>query len=496
MPDVFLSARRITKRYGGVIALQDVDLLIHTGEIHCLVGENGSGKSTLVKIITGVVQPEPGTELEIAGERVRALTPHDALRKGIQVVHQDLSLFPNLTVAENIGILHHLEHNRGVIRWNDVRQIARAAMEKIGVELSLEAPVGALPIADQQLAAICRALASEARLLIMDEPTASLTRKEIDRLIGIIRDLQAQGIAALFVSHKLDEILEIAQRVTVLRDGRKVGTFDRQEIDRARLVYLMTGREIAYHRHQTDQKAQDVVLEVKDLSRKGNFADVSFALYRGEVLGIIGPLGSGKTELALALFGMNPPDAGAILIEGHPVGIRSNADAIRSGIAYVPEDRLTQGIIAKQPVSNNLIVTALDRLVGPLRLISSRKRSAFTEAAVRDFDIRVASVDLPAMALSGGNQQKVVIAKWLSARPKILILDGPTIGIDVGAKETIYGIVASLARDGVSVLLISEEVPEVLYNCDRVLLMKNGRIVAEFAAGEITEADIHHRMAG
>jgi simple sugar transport system ATP-binding protein len=238
------------------------------------------------------------------------------------------------------------------------------------------------------------------------------------------------------------------------------------------------------------------VLDVRGLSRKGNFADITFALHRGEVLGIIGALGSGKTELALALFGMNPADAGTISVEDHPIRIRSNADAIRAGIAYVPEDRLTQGIVARQPVGHNLIITALDRLSGSLGLISPRRRAAFTEDAVRTFGIKVASVDLPAMSLSGGNQQKVVIAKWLSIRPKILILDGPTIGIDVGAKETIYEIIEALAREGVAVLLISEEVPEVLYNCDRVLLMSNGRIVSECAAGALSEGDLQRRMAG
>ncbi|MDR7523798.1 MAG: ATP-binding cassette domain-containing protein [Armatimonadota bacterium] len=496
MADVFLSARHITKRYGGVVALQDVDLTIHAGEIHCLVGENGSGKSTLVKIITGVVQPEPGAELEIAGRRVRGLNPYDALRMGIQVVHQDLSLFPNLTVAENIAIPQYLEQHRGPIRWSTVIDIARKAVEKVGVNLAFDAPVGALPIADQQLVAICRALASEARMLVMDEPTASLTRQEVDRLFGILQDLQAHGIAVLFVGHKLDEIMEIAQRVTVLRDGRKVGTYDRQEIDRARLAYLMTGKQIAHRRRQAAGQSREVVLEVAGLSRKGNFAGVSFRLHRGEVLGIIGPRGSGKTELALALFGMNPPDRGTIIIEGQPVVIRSNADAIRLGIAYVPEDRLAQGIVASQPVSYNLIITALDRLRGPLGLISPRKRAAFCDAAVQDFDIRLASLDQPARALSGGNQQKVVIAKWLSTKPKILILDGPTIGIDVGAKETIYQVIRNLASEGVSILLISEEVSEVVYNCDRILLMKSGRIAAELAGELLTEEEVSRRMLG
>lgn len=496
MDDLFLDARNVSKRYGGITALDRVDFSVRRSEIHCLVGENGSGKSTLVKIITGVVQPEPGAEIVIESRHLRSLTPHEALLRGIQVVHQDLSLFPNLSVEENIAMLRHLEANRGLVRWDAIRETGRAALEKIGVALGLETAVGTLPVADQQLVAICRALASDARLLIMDEPTSSLTRREVDRLLGILRDLQARGIAVLFVSHKLDEILEIAQRVTILRDGRKIGTFPREEITRARLVHLMTGKEIAYAQRQQRDGAREVVLEVRGLSKKGNFADVSFALRRGEVLGIVGPLGSGRTELALSLFGMNPPDAGSVRVDGQMVGLRANAEAIRSGIAYVPEDRLTQGIVAAQSVERNLVITALDRLVGPLRLIDPRRKDKHCADAVERFDIKTASLDVPARTLSGGNQQKAVIAKWLSIRPRILILDGPTIGIDVAARENIYEIIRALARDGVSVVLISDEVPEVLYNCDRILVMRNGRLAGEVDPRQTSEEDLARRLVG
>lgn len=496
MDGIFLSARHLTKRYGGVIALDDVDLTVHKGEVHCLVGENGSGKSTLVKIITGVVQPEFGAEIEIEGERVRSLTPYDALRKGVQVVHQDLSLFPNLTVAENIAVTRHVARGRSLVLWSVVHRIAHDAVGRIGVELDLDVPVASLPVADQQLVAICRALASDARLMIMDEPTSSLTRKEVDRLFGVISELQDHGIATLFISHKLDEVLEISQRVTVLRDGKKVGTLERQDIDREKLIRFMTGKEIAYTRSQPQVDGQPVVLEVKHLSKKGNFADISFALHRGEVLGIIGPLGSGRTELALSLFGMNPPDGGVVHVDGVPVKLASNGDAIRHGIAYVPEDRLRQGLVINQSVGNNLIITAFGKLLGRLRLIDGRRKNRFCETAVQEFDIKTPTIDVPARTLSGGNQQKTVIAKWLSIKPKILLLDGPTIGIDVAAKGTIYEIIRDLARDGVSVLLISEEVPEVLNNCGRVLLMKKGRIVAEFKSDGITEDELQRQMAG
>ncbi len=493
MAEVFLRARHVTKRYGGVVALQDVDLEIRAGEIHCLVGENGSGKSTLIKIVTGVVSPDPGADLEIGGVRVRGLSPAEALRRGIQVVHQDLALFPNLSVAENIALLR-VTAGRRIVDWRAVSAIARAALARIGVTLPLDAPVGTLPIADQQLVAICRALASDARLVITDEPTASLTQREAQRLFGILRDLQAHGIATLFVSHKLDEVLEIAQRITVLRDGRKVGTFDRSAVDRDRLVRLMTGRLIAARRRSSVRPAGAPILEVRGLRRRGQFADVSFTVHRGEVVGLIGPLGAGKTELALALFGMNPPDAGEVLVDGRPVRLRTTADAVGAGIAYVPEDRLSQGIVARQPVRSNLVVTVLDRLTGPWRWLPPRRTAAFCADVVHAFDIRTPSIDQPVSALSGGNQQKVVIAKWLSTRPRVLILDRPTAGIDVGARAVVYEIIDRLAGEGVGILLVTEEVPEALAVCDRILLMKHGRLVTEVRGADASEAELQQAL--
>ena len=486
-----MTARKVSKRYGGVLALDNVDLTLDKGEIHCLVGENGSGKSTLVRIISGVAQPEPGAEIEIGGERIQHLTPLESFRKGIQAVHQDLSLFPNLTIAENIAVAQYVEEGQSIIKWRNIKKIAEEAIGKLGIELELDAIVGSIPIADQQLVAICRALASNAKLLIMDEPTSSLTKEEVDRLFSIIRDLQRDGIATLFISHKLDEILEIGQRITVLRDGKKIGTFEKEEVDKQKLIYLMTGKEIKYSKRQLQSNNQDIALEVRNLSKRGHFKDINFKLYRGEVLGIIGPLGSGRTELALSLFGMLPPDSGEVYIEGKPVKIKSNVDAINYGIGYVPEDRLTQGLVLNQSVENNLTITALDKLLSKLKLINVKKRKEFAEGAVERFDIKVPSIDSPVKTLSGGNQQRTVIAKWLSIKPRILILDGPTIGIDVAAKGSIYDIIEDLASQGMSIVLISDEVPEVLNNCGRVLLMKKGRIVGEFYSNEITEEELH-----
>jgi simple sugar transport system ATP-binding protein len=496
MGDAVLTATNLSKRYGGVLALDHVNLAVHTGEVHGLVGENGSGKSTLVKILTGVVHLEPGALMTVGGESVRMLTPANALRRGVQVVHQDLSLFSNLSVAENIAITRYAESGRKLIHWRLIRRMANDALRRLVVQLPLEAPVRALPVADQQLVAICRAIASDAKVLIMDEPTASLTRREVDRLFKVLRDLQGQGLAVLFISHKLDEVLEIAQTVTVLRDGHRVGTFARPELTRDRLTELMTGRQIAYARVPPLPPVAPVVLDVQHLTKRGQYADLTFAVRRGEILGIIGPLGSGRTELALSLFGMNPPDSGTVRLDGKPLAMAANADAIRTGIAYVPEDRLTQGLVANQPVATNLIVTAFDRLVGRFGLLDPQRRREFAGMAVREFDIRTPSLDTPARALSGGNQQKTVIAKWLSSRPKILILDGPTIGVDVAAKGTIYAMIQRLTTEGVSVLLISEEIPEVLANCHRILVMTHGRIVAEFAGAQVTEDQLVARIAG
>ncbi len=493
--DEFLVTRRVTKRYGGVLALDAVDLTVGRGEIHCLVGQNGSGKSTFVKIITGVVQPDPGAEIEIAGERVPHLTPDEALRRGIQVVHQELSLFPNLTVAENVATAYFMEPGRRLVRWGDVRRLAAAGLDRIGVALPLDAPLGALPLADRQLVAIARALASDAKLIIMDEPTSSLTRREVERLMGVIRDLRENGVATLFISHKLDEILAVAQTVTVFRDGRTAGTFPRGEIDRRALVCLMVGREVSVSRPEPVAPGP-AVLEVRHLTKRGEFADVSLTLHAGEILGVIGPLGSGRTELALALFGMNPPDAGTATLAGEPLALHSSADAIRAGIALVPEDRLRQGVVLNQSIANNLLLTAFDRVVGRLGLLSVRRRDALAVAALEAYNIKAPSAGVPVRVLSGGNQQKVVIAKWLERRPKVLILDCPTAGIDVSSKEHVYEIIRGLARQGVGILLISDEIQEVLSICHRIVIMKAGRIVAEFDSLAVDEGELSRRVAG
>jgi simple sugar transport system ATP-binding protein len=473
-----LQLRHIHKSYVGVHALRDVDFSIRQGEIHCLVGENGSGKSTLIKIISGVLQPDSG-QIAAEGRRVDHLGSHATIARGIQVIYQDLSLFPNLTVAENIAFSDLQEQGRALINWREVEKIARAAMARIKVDIPLTALVGELPIGLQQLVAICRALTKDLKLLILDEPTASLTKRDIDSLLAVVRDLQSSGIAILFVSHKLNEILAVAERITVLRDGQVVGTLPSAELTNEKLISLMTGKTITETRFRRGAEEGRVLLEVRGLSKRHNFMDVSFRLHAGEIVGITGLIGSGRTELANALFGISPADRGQILVEGRPVRIASVQDAVRAGIAYVPENRLVQGLIMKLSVVDNVVAAILARLLGRLRLIEPRRRKAKAAEWISALDIRVADPGVAVQTLSGGNQQRVVIGKWLAAEPKILILDGPTVGIDVMAKSAIHGIIRDLASRGLGVLLISDEIPEAVNNSNRVLLMRSGRIVRE-----------------
>lgn len=485
----FLELSHISKRFGGVQALTDVDLTLEAGEVHCLVGENGSGKSTLIKIISGVQPPETGGKIVIEGKSYTHLNPVESTRAGIQVIYQDLSLFPNLTVAENIAVGQHLGGFRPV-DWAAIRKIAETAMARIGVKLDLDANVEDLSIANRQLVAICRAMAADAKLVIMDEPTASLTRHEVDALLSLVRELKKKNICIVFVSHRLDEVLEVAERVTVLRDGKKVGTFDAADVNDKKLAVLMTGKEFSYDLKETDLSSRKTVLAVKNLARAGDYKDISFDLREGEILGITGLLGSGRTELALSLFGMNPPDQGEIKLDGKTLALKSNREAIDNGIAYVSEDRLTLGLVLEQPIAANAIVTILDKLKGAFGLIPHNARETTVDRWVKDLSIKVSRTTNPVKTLSGGNQQRVVLAKWMATNPRVLILDSPTVGVDILAKDGIYEIVRGLAQKGVAVIMISDEIPEVLYHSHRILVMRNGRISGEFQPHKSSEDEV------
>ena len=481
----FLDLRAVSKRFGGVMALDAVDLAVEIGEIHCLAGENGSGKSTLIKIVSGVLGPEPGSTIRIGNETVHGLTPSDSLRHGVQVIYQDLSLFTNLTVAENVAI----GLNRGFhpVRRRLMREIAAAAIARIGVSLDLDAYVGDLPIAQRQLVAICRAMAADAKLVIMDEPTASLTRREVDALLALALELKRRGIAVMFVSHRLDEVLEIADRVTVLRNGEKVGTYPASGMTGDRLGELMTGKSFAYRTRKAKEAFGPTVLSVSRLTRTGDYRDIDFEVRAGEIVGITGRLGSGRTELALSLFGMNPPDAGEIHIRGERLVRHDTAEAIRRGVAYVSEDRLSLGLVMQQSIADNITLSVLDRLRARSGLIPPARRRAVVAAGIAELGIKTADPANAVRTLSGGNQQRVVLAKWLATRPSLLILDSPTVGVDIGAKDGIYAIVRALARQGLAVIMISDEIPEVFYHTDRILVMREGALIGEIVPAASSE---------
>ena len=485
----FLDVHSISKHFGGVVALRDVDLSLRAGEVHCLVGENGSGKSTLIKIISGVLHPEPGGRIVIEGREYPHLNPVQSTACGIQVIYQDLSLFPNLTVAENIAIAGHLGPPR-LVNWRRLHLTAEAAMARIGASLDADARVEDLSIANRQLVAICRAMAADAKLVIMDEPTASLTRHEVDALVRLVADLKRAGICIVFVSHRLDEVMEIAERVTVLRDGAKVGEFPAREMDDKRLATLMTGKAFAYRTHATDFGKSQTVLAVSHLSRAGQYEDISFEIRAGEIVGLTGLLGSGRTELALSLFGMNRPTSGEIRVDGKLLALKTNAQAIEAGIAYVSEDRLNLGLVLEQPISSNILLTVLDKLPNRFGLVAEKTRQRVARKWIKDLAIRAPDPDNAVRTLSGGNQQRVVLAKWMATQPRLLILDSPTVGVDIAAKDGIYEVVRALAANGVAILLISDEVAEVFYHAHRVLVMRRGRLAGECVPHESSEAEL------
>lgn len=474
-----LSLRNITMTFGGVRALKGVRFEVMPGEVHCLAGENGSGKSTLIKIITGVYRPEPGAEIEYDGETYSHMSPVTAQAAGIQVIWQDLALFPEMSVAENIAFQTMVGRRPRLVDYGAMRKAAAAALKRLGVTLDVDRPLKDFPIAQRQIVAIARALVGEAKIVFMDEPTASLTQSETDYLLDIVRTLSASGVAVVFVSHRLAEVLEISDRLTVLRDGALVGVYPTEGMTQSRITELMTGKVFDQTVRAKPVAGRPVVLEVEGLSRQGLFEDVSLTVRQGETLAITGLLGAGRTELALALFGMLRPTAGTVTLEGRPVRFASNRDAIAAGIAYLSEDRLSLGLIQPQSIADNLVMASYDRLLTGGLLSERRKRTVVADW-IRRLAVKIGRQEDPISTLSGGNQQRVAIAKWLATNPKLLILDSPTVGVDVGARAGIFEIVASLAADGLAIILITDEVPEAYFNADRVLHMANGRIVNRF----------------
>jgi simple sugar transport system ATP-binding protein len=496
----FLEVVGVHKRFAGVHALRGVSLTIRPGEVYHLLGENGCGKSTLIKIISGVQPPDEG-ELRINGVRFAALSSLDSLTAGIETVYQDLSLLPNLSVAENIGLTEQLVANRGRLsRGLDRRKLAQTAARALAMVGLPDAAgfqralVESLPIATRQLIAIARAIATNARMVIMDEPTTALTKREVDNLIAVVRKLQSNGVAVLFVSHKLDECYAIGGEVIVFRDGQKVAQGPIAGFDKAELARLMTGRDIATQRYRTTPANGPELLKVEGLGRRGAFSDVDFVLGRGEILGVTGLLDSGRNELAHALAGVAPADSGSIALDGEVVVLQQPGDAIALGIGYVPEDRLGEGLFLDKSIQENVVSVVISKLRGRLGLLEPQRGQALAETIVRDLQIATPDVLRPVQSLSGGNQQRVLIGRWLTIKPRLLILHGPTVGVDVGSKDIIYRLVQRLAEEGLSVILVSDDLPELLQNCDRILLMKKGRLVSQFDARQLDESTLYRAL--
>lgn len=491
---MLLEMKNISKTYPGVKALQQVSLEVKKGEVHALVGENGAGKSTLIKVLAGVVQPDEGGIIKISGKETSFQNASDAMNQGISVNYQDLSLFPNLSVAENITIGQSAFSGMRM-KWSAIRKTAKAALDRLGIDLDIDMQVENLSIAKQQLVSIARAIAFDAKLIILDEPTSSLSSGEVELLFRIIKDLKQKGISILFVSHKLDELFEVSDRFTVLRDGQWVGSYDSSELDENKLIKLMVGRNVEYERLTNDgTPVGDTVLEIKGLSKQGNFEDISFTVRAGEIVGITGLVGAGRTELAQAIFGVQQADRGEILLNGKVANPKTTTEAVQLGMAYVPESRQLQGLVLSQSITHNISLSGLKQLKDRFRLIQPKKEEELAEHFIERLDIRPAIASMQAGQLSGGNQQKVVIGKWLAISPKLLIIDEPTNGIDIGAKTEIHRLLRELAKSGMAIIMISSELPEILASCDRILVMRQGRLVGHFRNDEhVTQVDIMNK---
>ncbi|MEY8712790.1 sugar ABC transporter ATP-binding protein [Mangrovibacter phragmitis] len=482
----FLSLRHISKTFHGTRALNDVALDFLPGEVHCLAGQNGCGKSTLIKIISGVYRPDEGAQITLGGQHWPRLTPSVSVAEGIQVIYQDLSLFPNLSVWENIAVNHY--HHGWLVKRRALRQVAEQAMASIHVSLPLDAPVESLSIARCQLVAICRALAQDARLIIMDEPTASLTHQEVEGLLEVVRQLREKGICVVFVSHRLEEVLAVSDNISVLKDGELVGTWPAAEMTTQQLGFLMTGQQFEYQTRALRQSAGSTpVLEVVNLSRAGEYQNVSFQVEAGEVVSIVGLLGAGRTELCLSLFGLTRPDSGEIRINGQPVKLRSNQDAISHGIGYVSEDRMNRGLVMAQSIENNVISTVFPQVTNSVGLIDETRCRELVSRLVKALRIKVPDVHLPVNTLSGGNAQRVSIAKWLAITPRLLILDSPTVGVDIANKAGIYQIISDLANHGIAVVMVCDEIKEAWYQSHRILVMQQGRLTHSFLPENSTQ---------
>jgi rhamnose transport system ATP-binding protein len=484
--ETLLKLTGISKSFAGVRALRDVSFDLKAGEVHALVGENGAGKSTLIKVITGAHLPDAGT-LEVCGQVVESNDPLKARSLGIAAIYQQPALFPDLTVAENIAIGLERPSPWRWIDWKGRRNRAKRLLDRIGAAIDPETEVRRLSMPEQQLVEIARALGAEAKILIMDEPSASLTDQEVDHLFRVARELKSQGVGIIYISHRLEELPKVADRVTALRDGSLVGTRPMNEVNRTELIRMMVGRELSAVFPKIDVPRGDVVLDVKGLNcRASGVHDVSFQVREGEILGLSGLIGAGRTELACVLFGLTPADSGSIVLDGEPVVIESPGQAVAMGIAYVPEDRRKHGVILEMSVASNVTLATLQTISNIGMLDFDKERQVATDLVER-LGVKTPSIESPVGNLSGGNQQKVALGRWLNADPSVLILDEPTQGVDVGAKAEIHRLMGELARKGMAIVMISSELPEILGMSDRIAVMHGGTIVATLDRDDATQ---------
>ncbi|WP_026872769.1 sugar ABC transporter ATP-binding protein [Inquilinus limosus] len=502
MTEPLLRMIAITKRFPGVVALDGVGLEVAAGEVHGLLGENGAGKSTLLKILSGAQAPDDGS-IVFAGETVSFAAPYEAQRRGIVTIYQEFNLIPSLTVAENI-LIGREPGRAGLVDWSAMHRAAKAALDRIGLAIDPRRLVRDLSVAEQQMVEIARALSMDSRLIVMDEPTSALSAAEVERLMAIIRALRDHGIAVIYVTHRLDEVMAVCDRITVLRDGRLVGGAEVASVTVDDIIRMMVGRDLGALARIEGGAAQagPPALRVEGITTERSALNphatvlhgVSLAVRRGEILGIAGLVGAGRTELARAIFGADARAGGRILVEDRPVEIRSPADAIRHGIGLVPEDRKQQALFLSLAIRSNLAIAALGKLAGLFGYVPDSRERGLVEEYRRALGIRMAGPEQPIANLSGGNQQKVVLARWLALRPKVLIVDEPTRGIDVAAKAEVHQLLGRLAQEGIAVIAISSELPEVLAISDRIVAMCEGRITGEVDRAEADEETLMRLM--
>jgi ribose transport system ATP-binding protein len=492
--DIILSVRNLTKTYPGVRALDAVSIDFERGEVHAIVGENGAGKSTLIKILTGAIQPDSG-EIDLEGVVHSSFRPHEAIFDlGISAIYQEFNLIPYLSVAENV--FFGKEITRGIlINMNKMCSETEKILDRLGMKINPRMLIKDLGVAYQQIVEISKAISRNVKILIMDEPSAPLTTNEVDRMYDLVRTLKQQGVTVIYISHRLGEAFQLADRVTVLRDGKYIKTLITKETNRQELIRLMVGRTLGETYPEKKYKSEEVLLEVKNLCTEGLLKNISFVLRRGEILGLGGLVGAGRTELARVIFGADPIKAGEIYVEGKRVKIRSTSSAITKGIGLIPEDRKRHGILSEMTVKENISYSAL-RNLNRVGIIMGKAEERIAQEFKKKLDIKTPDLGRKVKNLSGGNQQKVVLSKWLATKCKVLLFDEPTRGIDVGAKQEIYELIKQLAEEGTGIVFISSELPELLGMCDRILVMRKGEISGSFKKGEATQDAILDLASG